>query len=108
MERPWVSLDTPSRLVIAFPPFRVPRGFSPRFGRPLAGPSPPALASRRDGLQFPVQLTRGMTSQPVSHVVPILALARSWSTSCPPLGARPRLSLHAVNRAVCSGSSNKE
>ncbi len=39
--------DTPSRLVVASLPSRVPRGFSPRFGRPLAGPSPPALASSR-------------------------------------------------------------
>ncbi len=39
--------DTPSRLVVASMPSRVPRGFSPRFGRPLAGPSPPALPSSR-------------------------------------------------------------
>ncbi len=42
-----MALDTPSRLVVASLPSRVPRGFSPRFGRPLAGPSPPALASSR-------------------------------------------------------------
>jgi len=54
-----VSLDTPSRLVIAFWCCRVPHRFCPRFGCLLAGPSPPALASRRGGFQLPIRSKGG-------------------------------------------------
>jgi hypothetical protein len=47
LSAPDVSLDTPSPLMVASLPSPIARGFSPRFGRPRAGPSPSAWASRR-------------------------------------------------------------
>ncbi len=45
---------------------RLPCGFSPRFGRPLAGPSPPALASSR-GRFFPTSYPVAARASPAPH-----------------------------------------
>jgi hypothetical protein len=60
---PVIRLDTRSPLVVATPASRVSRGFSPQFGRPVAGPSPPVPTSSQGRFpnSYPVFLLKSTT-----------------------------------------------